>query len=396
MIFNLLIFALEFSTQVYIYDKFNGGYSKFDPPLVEGENNLRYKRDFQPKFNFEIRCDNIDEITCSRAKSESQDLSNALSTVLNLQAAIKMLVTFTSFCATTCGNTTIARTGPTSYFALKKDQTVLYPQSLVKQIATNEISYTQYDATINFNIDGTNGQSKIYFESFEDPDPTKYSFKFILSHELMHGAGLVTSFDEYLDPSRLNTDQAHLLSPSPNPNYLTKRQEFVPKNQVLSSSPFQFVNLYDTFLVDARTNIRLKEIFRTNFFGASLPLPRSTVTAASSLYKASTTRYAIVFDTGKEQIATDTSFSEFNPGSTMSHIDPTIGVGSLDELMWSIASHERTTDLAGIDQSPLGYSQLKMLQAMGYKIKIDPSTIPRSPAASLSNILFIISVYLVN
>ena len=211
----------------------------------------------------------------------------------------------------------------------------------------------------------------------------------------MHGLGIVTSFDEYLDqsttqaikesdPKYAMTPNAKLLSPSPNSLLFKRNNEFIGKNSIRSTSVFQFLNVYDSFLVDDRTNTKIYDLFMDEFHSSSYPLSQKTLYYANTLYQASTLRYALKFDTGSEQFPIDTSFKDFNAGSTMSHIDPGLGNGALDELMWAIAEHSKTTDLEGSHLSPLGYYQLRMLQTIGYELKIDPDTIPRAMSASVS------------
>eukprot|EP00835_Amoeboradix_gromovi_P006783 NODE_886_length_3442_cov_0.414897.p1 type:complete len:436 gc:universal NODE_886_length_3442_cov_0.414897:2703-1396(-) len=391
-----VVLAIEFLDQLYQFERKSG----YRVESGGKRTTLKYeklgKRSSTSFFTFDIDCLDVDDDTCEKAKKESKELAQNLERIFDLKAEIKMLIRFISYCSTECSNDTIARTGPTSYFAMLEKPSILYPQSLVKQISSNlgNLALSKYDAIINFNADSRDNEFRFYFESYEDASSTdRYSFKFIVTHELMHGLGLVTSFDEYLnttkvlqaqksdsDRSNIKLDSnSRMLSPTPNVNTLSKRDvSFVPKNRVRSEYSFQFINLFDTFLVDDRTNSSFESIFMEYFYGKHTPLPIQTIYQASSLYKASTLRYAVVFDTGKERFPVDTTFRDFNSGSTMSHLDPNLGSGALDELMWSIASHKRLSDLEGYNISPLGYYQLSILDSMGYKIKIDLKTIPKA------------------
>ena len=401
----LLISSIEFHSQIYEFipkKGFSSG-SSGSADSKTSQASKRFKRSSDSgRFIFDVVCGNIGNDSCNKAQQEANEVAARLEQVLVLNKSIKMQINFVSFCLTSCSNDTIARTGPTTYFALRDKPTVLYPQSLVKQLATNQdaLSFSKYDAVINFNSDFSKGGFRFYFESYDSSTHySRYSFKFIVSHELMHGLGLVTSFDEYIDMSQNRPQQlqasvaqyqvpstSHLLSPSPNLNILKKRDAvFQPKSSVASSSAFQFLNVFDTFLVDVRTNSRLNDTFMTYFYTSKSPLPILTLYHASSLYNASTIRYAIQFDTGTETFPMDTSFSEFSSGSTMSHVDNSLGEGALDEMMWSMAGHTRTTDLNGGRMSPLGYYQLRILETMGYKLKIDPNSIPKSISTSMQH-----------
>ena len=408
--FGLLIFAEEFHPQIYTFE-LKKGFTMGSIDYKTSQAKIHEKRDLT-LFKFEVNCGNIDKDICDKANKESSELASLMEKVLDIKRNIVILIQFISFCETVCNNETIARSGPSTYFALSRNPVILYPQSLVKQLAnnSNSLAYSKYDAVINFNSDS----DRLYYETFEDGSQNnQYSFKFIVSHECMHGLGVVTSFDEYIDISQFEaiqtgksnypvTASSKLLSPAPNNNNLNKKIKrdlnFLPKGKVESFSNFQFINLYDTCLVDARTNFKVFDIFMKYFYNSPTPLPIQTLFQASSLYKGATLRYAIMFDTGSEQFPMDTTFANFSSGSSMSHLDQGLGPGSLDELMWSIAQHDKTIDLKGSSSSSWGYYQLKMLQTMGYPLKIDPETVPKSISYGLRHIcsIYILIIHVIN
>ena len=173
-----IILAYQFHNQVYNFEK-RKGFTKETTVYKRQERSL----DTDQRFIFDIQCTDTSADTCTKANKEALQVASFLEKTFELKKSIKMLVKFVSFCKTRCGNDTIARTGPTAYFALKEKQEILYPQSLVKQISFNSdnLDYSEYDATISFNTDPKRGKFRLYFETFEDKsEDGGYSFKFIL------------------------------------------------------------------------------------------------------------------------------------------------------------------------------------------------------------------------
>src|SRR5690349_3253842 len=80
----------------------------------------------------------------------------------------------------------------------------LYPQALVKQQATDQsISFGAYDIVALFN-----SEANFWFQGDGPIQHTQSDFLFVILHELVHGLGFTSSWDDYINitPEALTPD----------------------------------------------------------------------------------------------------------------------------------------------------------------------------------------------
>src|SRR5256885_3961259 len=144
-------------------------------------------------------------ILCDKVKIA---FTNAAIIILNTFEFKEPIIVNANF-AKLCNNCDIlGSAGPAKLIPLKDDDEKirLYPQALVKQLQlSNYYEFAEYDILAEFNSE----YSKFWFRGDQEINSEQIDFELILIHELLHGLGFGTSWDDYL-----NYDDSGILTPS--------------------------------------------------------------------------------------------------------------------------------------------------------------------------------------
>jgi len=300
--------------------------------------------------------------------------TNAAVTILNtfeFKEAIFVKANFKNLCnnASTCN--ILGSAGPTKLISLtdEDEKTRLYPQALVKQLQlSNHYEFLEYDILAEFN----SGFSKFWFRGDAEINDEQVDFELVLIHELLHGLGFITSWDDYL-----NYDNLGVLTPIP--SFLI--QDIDGKHGSIKFTGFQEFAM-DKYLVFTNDNSSLGTItdllnqFSTNkteFINKkefAIDFANSPqFIEAKKMFNLSTMSGMISFNNPIENlnILMETSLVPFLPGSTFSHLDNNSVSNTSDFLMKFKIPHNITLDdITSKYTNPIGPKTIKMLKSIGY------------------------------
>ncbi|ORY80889.1 hypothetical protein BCR37DRAFT_393535 [Protomyces lactucae-debilis] len=176
-------------------------------------------QDATNRFVFDISCPaSYGAANCADANATLYLAGGLISNILQLSAPILVNATLTSFCSTLgiCDEggtiTSLAAASPARNIPLVDDDGIVryYPQAVVKQMASYFPQQPQLGAyDINLNV---NAQASFYFSGRAAGRPapaaiksTQTDFFFVVMHELMHGLGFTSSYEDYFHPSSPST-----------------------------------------------------------------------------------------------------------------------------------------------------------------------------------------------
>lgn len=155
-------------------------------------------------FQVDFTCMVTDQSLCSKVDAAFTEAGQIITSSLTLSVPLIVNATFLDFCTNlglcqsktgylTLGGATPARTIP-----LRDDDgsNRFYPQALVKQFQfPNPPSFAQYDIQAQFNSEGD-----FWFESDgKSIQPQQSDFLFVILHELIHGLGFTSSWEDYIN-----------------------------------------------------------------------------------------------------------------------------------------------------------------------------------------------------
>lgn len=314
---------------------------------------------------------------CQKAQSTFNLAFEILLGNLVLNQNILVNASFTDFCATTSQCTTdgfqvLGGAAPARSIVLEDDDGMLraYPQALVRQMnLPQHPAFTGSDIFAQFN-------SKARFHFPEDTGPMgagQSDFLFVVLHEMAHGLGFTSSWDDYLNDTPL------ALTPGINGG----------------SSGAQFAfggfveNIFDRFVIETATNTplsartaALNNAFPTSNFASSqaffAALQASPVFKANSpqVFKLSTTAGSLAFVTNnKARMTLETSLNPYQPGSSVSHADLKTFSDTSDFLMrFRVDPGTSLADAVNRGKGgPLGPLLLGVLESLGYATKANPN-----------------------
>ncbi|CAG8556699.1 14525_t:CDS:1 [Acaulospora colombiana] len=210
----------------------------------------------------------------------------------------------------------------------------LFPQSLVKQMnLNNHPTYSSFDIYAMFN-----SEANYWFDGDGEIQTDQTDFLFVIVHELTHGLGFTTGYDDYLNSPAVALTPQISINPSTN------------------SSGFSFVGfvdmIFDKFMVILSTGQRVSDITKqlNTFAGGPGALFSSTAQFVSqfknsSQYKLAqqmmeyaTTSKAIGLlpvnsSNISQAIILETSLVPYASGSSISHVDYKTYTRTSDFLM---------------------------------------------------------------
>ncbi|KAI8334783.1 hypothetical protein BC941DRAFT_432151 [Chlamydoabsidia padenii] len=357
----------------------------------------RRKRSTPPianKIYYTLHCDDTNAV-CEHVNHSVRRATDILSNMLQLETPLYANISYFSFCDVyqECtidkNEISIGQTSPSVSY-LMTDQTDnmtrMYPQAILKQFTRLEPkpSWIEYDIISQFNGDNY----WYYTDDTVDILPSQTDLLRTILHELVHGLGFVSSWDDNLY-SRF-APYVDNLTPFLTPMFLMppKQLDSIVDNQNTDkgNQPFWGFVEYPLDKYMMYHSVPMTTITKLlNHWGDGNVLYNSIydmVNAwinsdlhlyAESAYQGSTTSRDIAIDlpNNNNTILMETSLVPFADGSTLSHVDYSTYHNTADYLM-TYTSKPGVT-VAAMNQyystGPLGPDLLDVLASLGYRIK---------------------------
>ncbi|CAI2171089.1 9732_t:CDS:2 [Funneliformis geosporum] len=356
-------------------------------------------------FNVQFNCLVDDKVLCGKVENVFVTAGKFITATLNLKSEISVNATFLNFCEVSiapgidCNNpykVILGAAGPAMvipYKDVSADKVRLYPQALYKQMglpthpqfATNEIMAV-FNSAANYWFEG-------------DPLPMlerQADMLLVVTHELVHGLGFTTAWDDQFAIGALTpvvatlTDDDSPKAPGP-----------IPKEPGIPVDSFQFFELiFDSFLILTedgtqmttqtdelnKFQINLQEIkSEAQLIEAFKASPQFKV--AQNLFIKATTNGSMGFKTTSGDVVTlETDLHPFQPSSSIGHVDFATYKSSADFLMVFRSPSATLGQMMGMANSidtygPIGPLLREVLQSIGYEIKgqyVPPVDLPSS------------------
>ncbi|ORX89324.1 hypothetical protein K493DRAFT_340718 [Basidiobolus meristosporus CBS 931.73] len=318
-------------------------------------------------------------VTCEKAKATFQIAFDILRNVIDFKRTVNVKAAYVNYCEDMdwCHSSLLGYAGPARSIKLNDSdgKRRLYPQALVKQMELSEVpEFSGVDIQATFN-----SEARFWFQV--DPNPIKrrqYDFLSVILHELIHGLGFTTQWDNYFK-----------IGLTPRPNF-----------QNLRNGGTRFVgfteNAFDQYLAEYPSMTRLTEIADqisnrllsqkyesgSSGWGIFRKL-QDTVEAqiTQDLLSAGTRPNAIVFLPKNAKDLNDTIFLEtsigrFTQGSSLCHLDYQSNLNSPDFVMkYKSGPGSIQAKLRQVKQSkysPIGPQLIGILETLGYAINTNP------------------------
>ncbi|CAG8527820.1 1899_t:CDS:2, partial [Dentiscutata erythropus] len=302
-------------------------------------------------FDINLTC-NANDTICQKVKIAFDTATQIISSTFILNSRIILNASYVSFCngIPNCPyEIVLGQAAPSNWILMQDDDNVqrLYPQALVKQFQLpTHPTYTSYDIFAMFNSDIP------YWFSGDPPiRPDQYDFLYVMLHELFHGLGFGSSWEEYvtgivtpmpaLDP--MSTEEFDLDSTDPQASDKIKFYEWAFdkymtfSNGTKTSSVTTQLNKF----FSGRSGTQLD--FENNFYKSN------QYSLAKKMHSLTQTPQSLAFilQESNDSLILETSFNPFRQGSSISHVDGTTYTNTSDFLMGAQARNGTTiTSLA--------------------------------------------------
>ncbi|KAG9298266.1 hypothetical protein G9A89_002754 [Geosiphon pyriformis] len=317
-------------------------------PWVKNESPSLQKREIDSKNMLQITftCGINDQEKCNKVQRAFTTAGGIITATLMLHVPILVNATFLNFCdakssvvvntgpAGSCGGSnvgslTIGGAAPTRTIPMQDEdgKERLYPQSLVKQFNfTKHRAYAGFDITAQFNA-----IADFWFDDDSYPiGPNQADFLRLILHELMHGLGFISSWDDYLN----RTPQA--LTPELNPDPVDFQFKFIeyafdqymviiPQSEKASA----YTDIQNSFADRVRFAFNTLEGFTAAFFQSP------EYQSAKKMFQFGITPKNLGFlpKGNSEVVLLETSLNPYQLGSSISHVDFETYGGTSDFLM---------------------------------------------------------------
>ncbi|CAB4430332.1 unnamed protein product [Rhizophagus irregularis] len=391
-------------------------------------------------FETTLHCSSTEEI-CSKVKATFDSAGEILSSTINFVEKIKVNATFTPFCEKGyCEDEEIlGSAGPIRFHPMIDDDDMvrLYPQSLVKQFQYHtHLEYSQYDIGAIFNSD-----AKYWFGGEINIEKNQFDFLYIILHELIHGLGFGSSWDQYyvglITPPIINKFNGVKINVESNNNnndednnnnnkensikfveWAFDKYVILMENKTKISSITQELNEF--FDQKSLNNIKInnQRDFEINFhkskqfniakqmFGlAQTPNTIGFLSKEKDNNNNNINNSKEKIDNSKDVVILETSFNPFRVASSISHIDNSLYSNTEDFLMRPVIMNGVTLQQEIINGGnysggPIGPKLKQILETLGYSTKDNPASYrprvvnPASVDISIAAPLLMDNVYL--
>ncbi|BFZ58231.1 hypothetical protein PYCC9005_005293 [Savitreella phatthalungensis] len=296
-------------------------------------------------FVFDMVCPaSLSALQCAQANATMQLAGQQISNVLLLTKPITVNVTLQGFCTTAgiCsqGNDilSLAAAAPARTVALLDDDGTsrLYPQAVVKQFS-DKLAYapvfSQYD--INLNV---NSEASFYYGGVASGiKSTQTDFQYVVLHELMHGLGFTSAYEDYFTPNKPTTVTPNvLLTVSATVDFAGFIEyafdRFIKlSNGIMATNIVQRLN--DGFYAASdRVTFTSPDALAT-FFLQQRPLVALSDTLTANFTTAGTSKLVTNGPNNSTYLTLETSLNPFVAGSSVSHVSNTLYTSTADFLM---------------------------------------------------------------
>jgi hypothetical protein len=357
-------------------------------------------------FETTLHCTSTEEI-CTKVKAAFDSAGEILSSTINFVEKIKVNVTFTPLCEKEKGHCEedddeiLGSAGPIRFHPMIDDDDIvrLYPQSLVKQFQYHtHLEYSQYDIGAIFNSD-----AKYWFGGEVNIEKNQFDFLYIILHELIHGLGFGSSWDQYyvglITPPIINNFNGVNINVESNNNdddynnnkgksikfveWAFDKYVILMENKTKISSVTQELNeFFDQKPVD-NVKINTQRDFEINFHNSK------QFNIAKQMFGLAQTPNTIGFlskgkddnnninnskekkdDLNSDVVILETSFNPFRVASSISHIDNSLYSNTEDFLMRPVIMNGVTLQQEIINGGnysggPIGPKLKQILETLG-------------------------------
>jgi len=349
-------------------------------------------------FQITLTCLDPDKVQCNKVQRAFNLAGEILTGSLVLKTPITVNATYTDFCKSfndcpTNGFLTLGGAAPARTIPLKDtdNKTRFFPQALVKQMnPPSRPQFSSFDILAMFN-----SVANFWFEDDTTPIRQDQSdFTFVILHELVHGLGFTSSWDDYINqvPQALTPD----VTPAG------------------SGSSFQFSEFsFDKFMVLMSTGQRMSDITaQLNAFSTGAGAQIRDINAFASAFTTSP-QYQIAKNTFNfaitkgamgflpqgetnlnNAVLLETSLNPYQQGSSVSHVDFATFSKNSDFLMRFLADKgislgDAIVQNGNFSGGAVGPKLLKVLESLGYTTQANPNPIrPAESTSSSSSILY--------
>ncbi|KAG9286285.1 hypothetical protein G9A89_014271 [Geosiphon pyriformis] len=368
-------------------------------PMVTDSKSLEKRQELLSAANstnmFQVlfTCGINNKNTCNKVKNAFLTAGKIITATLVLKSPIIVNATYMDFCKSMgdCGSSqgylTLGGAAPARTIPMKDldGKQRFYPQALVKQFGYDtHRQFTTYDITALFN-----SVTNFWFDSDPNPiTPAQSDFLFVILHELIHGLGFTSSWDDYLnvEPEALTPDLGEGIE-NGRSTYQFVEYAFdqymvvIPQNRNATS----YTDALNTF----STSSRFSDIDTfANAFVES-----SQYDTAKTMFKYAITKNSLGFllkgaKSPQDALILETSLDPYQQGSSISHVDYKTYTNTSDFLMRYLQDRGVSLQdaiLAGGNYKggPIGPKLKMVLETLGYATQDNPN--PYKPLPSSSN-----------
>ncbi|RIB15019.1 hypothetical protein C2G38_2039722 [Gigaspora rosea] len=351
-------------------------------------------------FDITLTC-NANDTICKKVKTAFDTAVQMISSTFILNSRISLNASYVSFCngVPNCPNSIVlGQAAPANWILMQDDDNAqrLYPQALVKQFQfPTHPKYTDYDIFAMFNSD-------IAYWFTGDPPirPDQYDFLYVMLHELFHGLGFGSSWEEYIPGvvtpmpavNPLKDAEFDLNSPDPQPNDKIRFYEWAFDKYMIFKNGTKTSGVTDELNKFFSGRSGTEADFDSNFGRSKQFL------LARRMYLVSQTSRSLAYmlQESNDTLILETSFNPFRQGSSISHVDQSTYIDTSDFLMGAQARNGTTISsltLATGNFSGIGPKLKKTMETMGYTSLDNPNPYrpsiidPKTLISSSSNLL---------
>ncbi|CAG8549653.1 1088_t:CDS:2 [Diversispora eburnea] len=355
------------------------------------------KREDVNMFNVTLRCLVDDETLCNKVQAAFDEAGRIITETILFNTQVTVNASFVDFCTeyqscTTNGTIVLGGASPAKTIQLTDDDGIdrLFPQSLVKQMNLSyPLDYSTFDILALFNSNGN-----YWFDGDGSINQSQSDFLFVILHELIHGLGFTTGYDDYINYE---------------PEALTPEVTVDPISPLSDAFTFSgFVEyIFDKFMVILPSGKRVTDITKqlnnftgegvfssTNEFVTKFKASPQYPIAEQMFTNASTPNSLGLLPVGSNDaskaIILETSLVNYVPGSSISHVDFKTYSNTSDFLMKYLQTPGITLSQFiknGGDYSggPIGPKLRLFLKWIGYIVKNDTVDILYEPTTDNNN-----------
>lgn len=342
-------------------------------------------------FTLQFTCNVRNRTICAMANRAYISATLQISQSINLRHQVILDAKYMSFCTShdDCSGKILGQASATSYWTLDSnpqqpsiDPNYWYPQALAKQLvaAGKEKAWAPTDITAEFNHDSSPNSklpksvNRFWFKESNVPIlPSQYDFEYVILHEILHGMGFSSGWSTYIPGADAdsylplvtpwykfddNNDGSVLVNGA---NPLTIFDKFIYSkvdNKALSES--YFIMISDGLNKPKQSFTQWAQLFDSS----------PALTESRKLYYYATTPNTLEFrGAAGKTVLLHTEYSQFRPGSSLTHVDQSAYTKTSTFLMRPEANIGITlAQFDAVNTSPIDDKLLDVFETIGYTV----------------------------